>query len=1029
MNVKKILKQLSIRTRIIIIFVFLITLTLSVLATIIFSSWIHSANEVSLELSKKTNEEISSQVESFLDNPLQLNNLNKDFIQNNYVDMLDVEERERFFVLSLKNYDDQVYSFSYGTIDGEYYGARRNSEDVIEIMRNDDSTDGYSWYYSVTEDMTANERVIIAGLFDPRIRPWYIEAVNSGQTVFSPIYKHFIIDDLAISLATPIYNQDNLLKGVLGSHIILSNINYFLVNTLAESHGSGIIIDMNSQELIANSINIQNFRVLDDNSLHRLTIDEIDNTSYKKAYDYYINNQIRSFHLDNNSSSDSFYMSEIHEEGIDWIVITSIPKSILYTNIISNIYLISSIFIFSVMIMIIIYHVYIAKVFKPINDLVEVSSAYSKGDFSRKAKIVREDEIGKLAYAFNSMATDINHFVNGLEQIVYERTERLQLANQTLKESEQRFKILHNASFGGIAIHDKGYILDCNQGLADISQYTIEELIGMNGMLLIAPDYRDYVMNQIVGGFEKPYEAFGIRKNGEVYPLRLEARNIPFEGKQVRVVEFRDLTELKQQEKEKREADQRSQESKDNLLRVMDNLPIGIAVNTIDPEVSFEYMNDYFPLIYGTDRETLETPGSFWEAVYLDESFRNQIQSLVVNDLKTAGGERKKWLNIPLERKNKKTRYISAYSTPIPNTNKFISTVIDVTEQHTRENEIIHISNHDYLTQIPNRRFFSESLDTIDVPSNYPLGIIILDINGLKLINDSFGYKSGDLTIQLVANVIRDAASKNDIFARLGGDEFGMIIPNISEIKLNNLKEKITDRISKLTIKGVNISASAGHAIKHSDAQGDVNNIIKTAEESMYKRKVLEGRSMRSSAIHAILATLTEKFNVEKIHSEKVSEYCYLIGKSMKLSKEFNEELKMAGLLHDIGKISIPDNILSKPGKLDPSEWEIMKDHTVYGFNILKAADEYSNLALYALSHHENYDGSGYPNGLSKDEIPLFARIITVVDAYEAMTSNRPYRNALSQEYAVSELIKFKNIQFDPNIVDIFINEVLEYKP
>ncbi len=146
----------------------------------------------------------------------------------------------------------------------------------------------------------------------------------------------------------------------------------------------------------------------------------------------------------------------------------------------------------------------------------------------------------------------------------------------------------------------------------------------------------------------------------------------------------------------------------------------------------------------------------------------------------------------------------------------------------------------------------------------------------------------------------------------------------------------------------------------------------------------------------------------------------------MKLSKDMTEELKLAGLLHDIGKISVPDHVLSKPGKLDPKEWEQMKEHTIFGFNILRAADEYSNLALYALTHHEKYDGTGYPKGLAGEDIPLFSRIICVADAYEAMTADRPYRNALSEEVAISELKKYKGIQFDPKIVDVFITKVLK---
>lgn len=484
------------------------------------------------------------------------------------------------------------------------------------------------------------------------------------------------------------------------------------------------------------------------------------------------------------------------------------------------------------------------------------------------------------------------------------------------------------------------------------------------------------------------------------------------------VAMYDDVTEKVKYQKE-------LEESRDNLLRVMDNLPIGIAVNSFLPEVNFEYMNDNFPRIYGTTREILNIPGSFWKAVYHDEVLRREIKNQIKEDLKNDGLKSKKWLNVPLQRENEKTRYISAYATPIPNSDNVISTVIDVTEQQNRENEMLYISNHDYLTKIPNRRYFSENLEKLDTKKYYPLGVLMLDINGLKLINDSFGYENGDVVIQYVAEVIRDLATGKDIYARLGGDEFGIIFPKTTEDKINIFKDIVSERISDFTINNVSVSVASGHAIKFKQSE-NINDIIKEAEENMYKRKVLEGRSMRSSAIHAILTTLTDKFNVEKIHSEKVSEYCYEIGKAMNLSKEFTEELKLAGLLHDIGKISIPDKVLSKPGKLNNEEWEIMKEHTIYGFNILRAADEYSNLALYALTHHEKYDGTGYPKGLAGEEIPLFSRIICVADAYEAMTADRPYRKALEKKQAIQELIKFKNIQFDPDIVDVFLNDVLK---
>lgn len=138
-------------------------------------------------------------------------------------------------------------------------------------------------------------------------------------------------------------------------------------------------------------------------------------------------------------------------------------------------------------------------------------------------------------------------------------------------------------------------------------------------------------------------------------------------------------------------------------------------------------------------------------------------------------------------------------------------------------------------------------------------------------------------------------------------------------------------------------------------------------------------------------------------------------------------ELELAGLYHDIGKISIPDSILNKPGKLTEEEFEVIKTHTEVGYQILRAADEYSDLAEHALSHHERWDGTGYPRGLKAEQIPLFSRIISIADSYEAMTADRPYRKAMNQEIAIEEIIRCSGSQFDPKIANIFINDVLKY--
>lgn len=175
-----------------------------------------------------------------------------------------------------------------------------------------------------------------------------------------------------------------------------------------------------------------------------------------------------------------------------------------------------------------------------------------------------------------------------------------------------------------------------------------------------------------------------------------------------------------------------------------------------------------------------------------------------------------------------------------------------------------------------------------------------------------------------------------------------------------------------------------------------------------------------------ILQTLTHKHHEEALHSRRVSDYCVRMGEVLGLSEEARDELRLAGMFHDIGKVSIPDHIINKPGELTDEEWTVMRMHPIIGYEILSAAAEYAALAPYARSHHERIDGHGYPDQLKGDEIPLVSRIISICDAYEAMTADRPYRNAMDKRVAIAELRAHAGTQFDSELVEIFIERVLK---
>lgn len=348
----------------------------------------------------------------------------------------------------------------------------------------------------------------------------------------------------------------------------------------------------------------------------------------------------------------------------------------------------------------------------------------------------------------------------------------------------------------------------------------------------------------------------------------------------------------------------------------------------------------------------------------------------------------------------------------------------DMTVKKELEERLEYLCYNDQLTGLYNRRYYEEELKSLDIKENYPLTIVLGDVNGLKLINDSFGHVVGDELIKKSAQIIKNGCRSQDVVIRLGGDEFVILLPKTDTYEAEKIVENINNLAKKEKIQGLDISISFGYETKcHEDEM--IQEIFIKAEDYMYKRKLFESSNMRGKTIDTIINTLNEKNKREEQHSVRVAELCELMGKNIGLPKRKIQELKNAGLLHDIGKIAIEENILNKPGRLTEDEYNEIKRHPEIGYRILSTVNEMSEIAKYVLSHHEMWNGEGYPKGIKDIDIPFESRIISIVDAYDAMTSERPYRKALSEEFAIEELKRNSGIQFDPELVNLFIEKVL----
>lgn len=714
-------------------------------------------------------------------------------------------------------------------------------------------------------------------------------------------------------------------------------------------------------------------------------------------------------------------------------------------------------------------------------------------------------------------------------------------------------------------------------------------------------------------------------------------------------------------------AEEALRETNEFIAAVMDNLPLGLAVNSVGPEVTFSYMNDKFPQIYRTTREELMKPGAFWEAVYEDPVFREKIKKRVEEDYASGDPGRMSWEDVPVSREGQGTTYISASNIPVPGKDMVISTVrdvtrrklaadalragekrfrdiaeaageylweldeknryifasprmtevfgrpmedilgrvpfdfmpgeearrvkeifdrlsagrkpfkalecmfalpsgevkwesvsgvpvfckngkfkgyrgtalditerkkaeegnrvlleriqvilsatntginiidpeynmvyidpgwqktygdyrgrkcyeyfmgkggvcpsckaaealetgkaavsqrmlpkegarcvqttsypfrdesngpliaqvnTDITELKKTEKRISYLNTHDALTGLWNRSFAEKEMRRLDVRESIPISVMVFDVNGLRLVNDSYGRSAGDALLMEAARTLKKFARRKGITARWGADEFIIIKPKTLRGDARKILSRIRDAAGAVSLGPVPLSLSSGFAVKKNVGE-KISAVLKEAESLLDKNKLQEGKSVRSSMINTLLSTLEAISDETGEHARRLKEIALQLGRSMKLPQAELDRLSLLVTLHDIGKIAVPEAVLTKKDRLTVKEWEVIKKHSDTGYRIASATKEFAHIAEEILKYHERWDGGGYPTGSRGEDIPVLSRIGAIVDAFDAMTNDRPYRKAMSVRDALSELKKCAGTQFDPELVDMFIS-------
>jgi diguanylate cyclase (GGDEF)-like protein len=437
---------------------------------------------------------------------------------------------------------------------------------------------------------------------------------------------------------------------------------------------------------------------------------------------------------------------------------------------------------------------------------------------------------------------------------------------------------------------------------------------------------------------------------------------------------------------------------------IVENSPIGIYVVKNQQLV---YVNSYLNQIFSNKfRKILEVNQK------LKQSLLTNQESLFDYELKLNFGNKKVWL------------IINSELMPYQEESTWIYIVKDITEQKQKEARINYMLYHDELTGLYNRRYLNKYLNELAKNKTFPISFISIDINGLKKINELFGNQSGDQVLIKLTEIIKVLLTEADTLFRVGGDEFLISLPAKKLKQAEELMDEIKTSSFEFKDQQLQFSIGTGAAARVNPAE-NLELTIERSVDNMYLNKMNDDYSLKSYIVKSMLTTLEAKSFETNEHADRMRKMAISLGKEVNLKRSQLDELSMLAVLHDIGKVAIPESILKKPARLTEEEFKVVKTHPEIGYRIVQSIPKLENVAQGVLAHHEKWNGQGYPQGLKGETIPIIARIITIIDSFDVMINKRSYKEAYSMDYAVAELRRCSGGQFDPLLVNKFLTKVL----
>jgi diguanylate cyclase (GGDEF)-like protein/PAS domain S-box-containing protein len=603
-------------------------------------------------------------------------------------------------------------------------------------------------------------------------------------------------------------------------------------------------------------------------------------------------------------------------------------------------------------------------------------------------------------------------------EIFLNALERRRIAGELKKIEEKYRNLVENINDVIFSLDTQGCFTYISPVVEQVASYKVDEMMGQPFAYFLLPEDLPEFINYLqhtLAGLAQPHDFRILNKEGSIREVRLSSRRL-LEGDQPV-----GLTGMMSDVTDRKWAELLLRRAEEKYRSIFANAVEGIFQCTLDGQ--FLVANPACARILGyAFPEELTLPDTHVKQQYFVDpeqyrEFRRQIEEIRIV----------KGYEVQVYRKDGSMIWISMNALAIQDPRGAIlfyeGTMEDITERKWVEDRIRFLSFHDRLTGLYNRVYFEEELKRLDTERQLPISVIMGDVNSLKLVNDVFGHQEGDKLLTRVAAILRECCRKEDVIARLGGDEFGIFLPRTGNEETMGIVERIKLACRQASQDPVKPSIALG-AVTKEEPSRDIQKILKKAEESMYRSKLLESKSVRESIIFSLRRTLFEKSHESEEHAYRLRELAWQLGRALGLSNGELDELGLLAILHDIGKIAIPEGIIIKPGDLSPEEWAMIWRHPETGYRIAGSSPELAPIAEAILAHHEWWDGNGYPRGLKGQQIPLHSRIIAIVEAYDVMTHGQPYKKAVSREEALQELQEKAGIQFDPQLTDRFIKMV-----